>query len=85
MSAIARWRGLARCREGCALWRDGRKSTTGLWRDKSGTPDAPQPIDMVCVSPCRTVGTSAALNEFPKEFNVVCGTASSFRNEKAMR
>lgn len=53
-------------------WRD---NTTIRRRDKSGSPVVIQVIDMTCLSPCRTVGSRAALWQSINLFNAPSGTA----------
>jgi hypothetical protein len=43
-------------------------------QDKSGSPVDRQAIDMACLSPCRSVGSRAAIKNFANDSNAVFGT-----------
>jgi hypothetical protein len=61
-----------------------RGDTGHGWRDKSGSPDEPQPIGMAWVRPCRSVGARAAPDAFANEFNGVFGTVRDFMSAEPL-
>ena len=58
--------------------RERQEGTTIGRRDKSGSPVACQVLDGTCPSPCRSVGSRAALRQNINVFNELSGTARSF-------
>jgi hypothetical protein len=60
-----------------AWWRGkgtSAESTGRRRQDKSGSPVDRQAIDMACLSPCRSVGSRAAIKNFANVSNAVFGT-----------
>ena len=62
-------------RVGGREWQEGK---TIRRRDKSGSPFASQVLDRTWLSPCRSVGSRAALRQNINVFNELSGTARSF-------
>jgi hypothetical protein len=74
MTLIALFRALAHPR---AWWRGNGTSAVSTGRrrqDKSSSPVDSQAIDMACLSPCRSVGSRAAIKNFANDSNAVFGT-----------
>ena len=61
------------------------KFIDGLLQDKSGSPVAIQPIDMACLSPCRSVGARAASGNLRSDFNAIFGTVDVLSVAGALR
>ena len=58
--------------------RERQEGTTIGRRDKSGSPFASQVLDRTWLSPCRSVGSRAALRQNINIFNDLSGTVRSF-------